>query len=239
LSTPNDFEYVGVDSHYIMEGGNYMIGLHPSVDCRAPPDLWRINTSDTSSGASSMCSLITLDVNPDQYHPVCDRGCALWTQTSSGICGATVSSYDDCMSTCIAQDWQWDYVDCITTYYQDSSCTNIDQMQCYDAFGMVDNGDDDCHNMVSEGFVAFYAGITGATGFALGGILFYIAILAGAFGTAGISAKLRHPLVQYGHLKEAPSVHGDPVSNPVSASANTNNGDGDENDGKASIDERL
>eukprot|EP01037_Dinobryon_pediforme_P047580 gene47580-61859_t len=40
LSTPNDFEYVGVDSHYIMEGGNYMIGLHPSVDCRAPPDLW-------------------------------------------------------------------------------------------------------------------------------------------------------------------------------------------------------
>lgn len=239
LSTPNDFEYVGVDSHYIMEGGNYMIGLHPSVDCRAPPDLWRINTSDTSSGASSMCSLITLDVNPDQYHPVCDRGCALWTQMSSGICGATVSSYDDCMSTCIAQDWQWDYVDCITTYYQDSSCTNIDQMQCYDAFGMVDNGDDDCHNMVSEGFVAFYAGITGATGFALGGILFYIAILAGAFGTAGISAKLRHPLVQYGHLKEAPSVHGDPVSNPVSASANTNNGDGDENDGKASIDERL
>lgn len=234
ISTPNDFEYVGVDSHYIMEGGNYMIGLHPSVDCRAPPDFWRINTSDTSSGTSSMCSLITLDVNPDQYHPVCDRGCTLWTQ-SQGICGQSVSSYSQCMSTCIAQDWQWDYVDCITNYYQDSACTSIDQMQCYDAFDMVGASDDSCHDAVSQGYFIAYAGVTGGVGVLFGGILFYIAILAGAFGAGGISAKLKHPLVKYGHLKESPSSHGssESVTSPLPQTPV------DEAGNKASIDERL
>jgi beta-glucosidase len=216
LSTPVDFQYVGVDSHYLLEGGNYMIGLHPSVDCRAPPDLWRINTSDTSSGSSSMCSLITLDVNPAQYHPVCDRGCQLWTQ-SAGICGQRVSNYDSCMSTCIAQDWQWDYVDCITNYYQDSSCTSISGLQCYDAFGMTApiGSDDSCDNMVTEGYLIFYAGITGATGVLFGAIIFYLAIVAGACGAGGISSRFQKPLVKYGYLKEFVGSSADDVANPL------------------------
>lgn len=225
LTTPEDFQYVGVDSHYVLEGGNYMIGMHPSVDCRSSPDKWRINTTDTTSGGSTMCTLVTLDVNEADYHPVCDRGCQLWTQ-SAGICGERVSNYDTCMSTCIAQDWQWDYVNCITNYYQDSSCTSIKNMQCYDAFSMTSstnsNNNDVCANKVSEGFLAAIATMSGVVGVILGGVLFYLAILGGAFGS-GISAKLTHPLVEYGHLKDVVGNGGNgdgEIANPVTLGYN-------------------
>lgn len=131
LSSPKDFEFVGVDSHYLLEGGSYMLGLHPSVDCRSTDEnQWLINTTDTTSGTSSMCQLIELQVNESAYHPVCSRACALWTQ-SEGICGRRVNSLETCESTCIQQKWSWDYVDCLTNYYQGILLTSVFLLYVY------------------------------------------------------------------------------------------------------------
>lgn len=65
----------------------------------------------------------------------------------------------------------------------------------------IPTDDDQCHNMVSQSFVAFYASITGATGLLFGAIFFYIAIVAGCFGVGitaryqGMSRRLSRPLL--------------------------------------------
>lgn len=96
----DDLKYVGVDSKYILEDGEVRFGLGESVDCRA-------NEND------ALCLRAEVKLTPS-YRPVCDEACALW---SDGICGARVNA-DNCRETCITQNWSWDYVNCITNYYQ-------------------------------------------------------------------------------------------------------------------------
>jgi len=40
---------------------------------------------------------------------------------TAGVCGNIVDA-DACRSTCVAQDWTWNYVDCIEQYYQGALC---------------------------------------------------------------------------------------------------------------------
>lgn len=75
--------------------------------------------------------------------------------------------------------------------------------------------DDSCDNMVTEGYLIFYAGITGATGVLFGAIIFYLAIVAGACGAGGISSRFQKPLVKYGYLKEFVGSSADDVANPL------------------------
>jgi hypothetical protein len=98
---------------YVLESGTYRIGMSPYVDCRSSNQSdWKINTQDTTS-SEIMCQEFNLTLSSN-YNAVCEKACELW---SSGICGTTISN-SECSSACLAQNWQWDYVDCITNYYQ-------------------------------------------------------------------------------------------------------------------------
>ena len=73
---------------------------------------------------------------------MCEYGCALWSG-SGGICGVSISSAE-CNAKCRAQDWTWNYVDCLQQYAAsgEQSCSTVQQAQCYDAFSLVPATDD-------------------------------------------------------------------------------------------------
>jgi hypothetical protein len=132
--TAKDLEYVGVDSKYILESGDFRLGIGAETDCRSENQAqdWFLNTQDTTS-SSVMCMDFSLQLSND-YQPICDNVCGMW---SEGICGQQVTDLQTCRETCQRQQWTWDYANCILNYYGESTCTDVNDMQCYDAFGMT------------------------------------------------------------------------------------------------------
>lgn len=119
-----DFKYVGLDSRYILESGEFRVGAGASVDCR-------------DDGNNPLCASFQLQLTSD-YQPVCDYACAMWAPSAGnsaggGICGVTVDNAV-CRDTCVSQKWSWNYVDCLEEYYMDDTCTSPSQLQCYSAF---------------------------------------------------------------------------------------------------------
>lgn len=120
--TAKDWEYVGLESHYVMEDGEYRIGISSAVDCRSSEINadWYVNTSDTTS-TMSMCAGFQLTLT-ENYYPVCDETCAMWQSgggdVDDGICGQHVDA-QTCRQTCIDQEWSWEYTDCLLQYYQE------------------------------------------------------------------------------------------------------------------------
>lgn len=104
---------------YVLENGDYSIGISETVDCRSDDtNSYLIQTPDSTSTVS-MCQSFSL-VLSDNYYPVCDNTCAMWTE-KGGICGQSMAM-STCRQTCIAQDWTWDYNKCLLNYYQ-SKCS--------------------------------------------------------------------------------------------------------------------
>eukprot|EP01031_Cornospumella_fuschlensis_P036244 gene36244-43967_t len=59
-----DLEYVGRDSHYVLEGGDFKVGVSPYTDCRDGGAAGEsINTADSTS-TSSMCASFALNLSP-------------------------------------------------------------------------------------------------------------------------------------------------------------------------------
>jgi hypothetical protein len=82
-----------------------------------------------SQNGESMCTDLSLSLT-DAYQPVCEEVCAMWTE---GVCGVRKAAAT-CRETCLAQQWQWDYADCLINYFRETSCTSLDQIQCFDPF---------------------------------------------------------------------------------------------------------
>lgn len=80
---------------YVMESGEFRLGLGPDVDCRA-------------SDSSPLCASFTLETTAS-YQPVCDAACAILTD---GLCGVVVDP-DECRDSCLTDQWTWDYVLCL------------------------------------------------------------------------------------------------------------------------------
>jgi beta-glucosidase len=110
----NDLQYVGMEGYYELEAGTFQIGISPYADCRNNSG-FAIHTQDTTSNGAAMCQPFNLTLT-SSYNAVCDRGCSMW---SEGVCGVKMSN-SQCVETCMAQQWNWDYVTCIMNYYQGS-----------------------------------------------------------------------------------------------------------------------
>eukprot|EP01039_Chlorochromonas_danica_P006556 gene6556-7232_t len=180
----SDLQYVGVESHYQLESGDFLLGASPYVDCRANVGnlaATTISALDTSS-TTPMCALFNLTLT-DSYQPICAEACNMWTasvnvSTSTSVSGSGATYYK---ASGQEQKWTWDYVDCITTYYKAPSCSNFDSVQCYDAFVMqtahtdniADNDDDDNDNDVSASYVVIFSVLSGVLGMMLGALVFY------------------------------------------------------------------
>jgi beta-glucosidase len=112
--TPEDLKYIGVDSHYLLESGDYRVGISPYVDCRSSNAVdYIIASGDSTSNGQSMCSDFSLALS-SSYNAVCAQGCDMWKR---GICGTSIDE-STCLKTCTKQQWSWDYVNCMTDYYQ-------------------------------------------------------------------------------------------------------------------------
>lgn len=109
--TSKDLEYVGIDSRYILENGEYRLGLGPDTDCRK---------------SNSNCAAFTLEYTSN-YLPICAEACSIWSQ---GICGRPAVSSDICMATCGTQEWTWQHVQCLEEHVM--SCPA--SFQCFYPF---------------------------------------------------------------------------------------------------------
>ena len=78
-----------------MESGEFRLGLGPDVDCRA-------------DDSSPLCATFTLQTSSN-YLPVCEAACDILTE---GLCGVVVDP-TDCMNSCEAEQWTWEYVSCL------------------------------------------------------------------------------------------------------------------------------
>ena len=91
-----DFDYLFyMWDRYVMESGEFRLGLGAEVDCRA-------------NATSTLCATFTLQTTPD-YQPVCDAACDILT---TGLCGVLLEN-GECLNTCLADQWTWDYVSCL------------------------------------------------------------------------------------------------------------------------------
>jgi hypothetical protein len=129
--TAADLEYVGVDSKFILEGGQYHLGVGPDSDCRTYNYTGSDPTLSKDAGnpnVGQLCNSFTLQLS-SSYHPQCDYGCELWAR---GICGNAVDP-QGCVDTCVSQKWGWNYVECLEDAIVNAQCGA--EFQCYDAFG--------------------------------------------------------------------------------------------------------
>jgi hypothetical protein len=111
----DDLLYVGIDSRYILEGGEYRLGLGPDTDCR-------VDSKD--------CATFTFTPSA-KYNAVCDTACQLWTRP---ICGLPPIESTECVSTCMAQQWTWNYVECLESSVNQCSDGESLAFQCFNAF---------------------------------------------------------------------------------------------------------
>lgn len=130
--TADDLEYVGLDSRYILEAGEFQLGLGPDMDCR--------------SGSSS-CSSFKL-VPTANYNPVCDTGCQLWSRP---ICGGSPVDKETCLLTCASQQWTWNYVECLEQAGTACNEGTESTMQCFDAFAVATSTGVESHPKESSG----------------------------------------------------------------------------------------
>lgn len=128
--TAKDLQFIGVEGEYILEGGDFRLGVGAQTDCRsdARESDWFLTAPDTSS-SSPMCTEFSLALSP-QYNAVCDEACGMWQE---GVCGASIDAAQ-CRETCVRQQWTWDYAHCVLGYYGER-CADVREMQCFDAFG--------------------------------------------------------------------------------------------------------
>mmetsp|Transcript_4919 Transcript_4919/g.9247 ORF Transcript_4919/g.9247 Transcript_4919/m.9247 type:complete len:916 (+) Transcript_4919:105-2852(+) len=150
ISAATDLVYVGLDGRYVMESGEFRVGLGAEVDCRA-------------NATSPLCATFTLQTSPS-YQPVCSAACDILTP---GLCGVSLS-LDECLDTCESEQWTWEYVQCLEEIDMNENC---DTATCYNAayFTSTDNNCDDDMSAGTEGLVL--------SGVALGGILVGMAIM--------------------------------------------------------------
>lgn len=107
-----DLKFVGVDSRYILEGGEFNVAIGDDVDCRTDP-------------SNTMCSAFTLKLT-QAYSPQCEMACQIWTGPR-GVCGSRLSS-NECSSRCSQENWGWNYVTYIESLVIDGcsvSSTNV------------------------------------------------------------------------------------------------------------------
>jgi beta-glucosidase len=226
--TSEDLKYIGVDSYYLLESGEYRVGISPYVDCRSSvAAYYTISGGDSTSNGESMCSSFSLSLSTS-YNAVCSKGCDMWRR---GICGTSIDE-ETCMKTCTKQQWSWDYVNCMTDYYQgktffffflcflfllflflESSCTNPSTMQCYDSFSFAvpdsDSSSSDDNSGHSDTFVAVITVIIGLVTLVLGFLGGYYYTKYTLFKSSG-SEYLHHPLVS-NPLDESTSAAGNKI----------------------------
>jgi hypothetical protein len=92
------FAYIHIlyTSRYVLESGEFRVGVGPEVDCRA------------NATSSPLCASFDLQTS-DSYQPVCDAACDILT---TGLCGVVVSA-SECLDNCLADQWTWEYVLCL------------------------------------------------------------------------------------------------------------------------------
>lgn len=126
----SDLEYVGVDSRYVLESGQYFVGLGSNSNCRAYNYTEKDSTvasSENNLNFGQLCTAFELQLS-SAYNPTCEYACGLW---GKGICGHVVG-LDECTATCTEQGWGWNYVECLEDAIVDNKCNS--DFQCYDPF---------------------------------------------------------------------------------------------------------
>jgi hypothetical protein len=132
---------------YVLESGEYRLAVGPDTDCRttedgADPSLCPAFTLSLTDSYAPVCDYAcgmwkpadTTDTtdSTDSTTPSTAAGgkggrrrgggksagtAVSSTSTSlAGICGNVVAE-NKCRSTCLAQSWDWNYVDCLEQYY--------------------------------------------------------------------------------------------------------------------------
>lgn len=156
--------FVGVHGHYLLEDGDFLLGVSPYADCRGSADNLTASaaTSSDTSSEGPMCAAFALRTS-SAYDPVCSTACDMWTttttteevQTSStttegvpsnsysivsgqGVCSRVLRSRSACMAVCRTQGWDWGHVHCLTPHYRapPAECSSWEQVKCFDAFNM-------------------------------------------------------------------------------------------------------
>ena len=112
LSAAEDLKYIGIDGRYVLESGEYRVGIDASTDCR-------------ENASIPLCASFELSLS-DEYNSVCDTACVMW---ENGICGDSIDS-ETCSSQCRKEQWDWNYVDCL----EETISGGCVDWQCYDAF---------------------------------------------------------------------------------------------------------
>eukprot|EP00602_Paraphysomonas_sp_CaronLab_P009302 CAMPEP_0185036734 /NCGR_PEP_ID=MMETSP1103-20130426/30106_1 /TAXON_ID=36769 /ORGANISM="Paraphysomonas bandaiensis, Strain Caron Lab Isolate" /LENGTH=881 /DNA_ID=CAMNT_0027574385 /DNA_START=71 /DNA_END=2716 /DNA_ORIENTATION=+ len=129
LTASEDLKFIGLDGWYILESGEYAVGIGSETDCR--------------EDSSASCPKFTLSLS-ESYNPVCSYACDIW---SKGVCGKTVDG-TTCDSSCRTDNWTWNYLECL----QDAVIDKCGNWQCYDAFATSStstntlNGSTSCGN---------------------------------------------------------------------------------------------
>jgi len=120
--TAADMEYVGVNSKYVLESGEFLVGLGPESDCRSYSFEYAganatFSQAEDNPNIGQLCNSFTLELS-SAYHPVCDYACSLW---AGGICGDVVAP-QKCADTCVAQNWGWNYLGCLEDMLVEREC---------------------------------------------------------------------------------------------------------------------
>lgn len=161
ISAATDLVYVGLDGRFVMESGEFRVGLGPDVDCRA-------------DATSPLCASFSLETSPS-YQPVCSAACDILT---AGLCDVSLP-LDECLDTCESEQWTWEYVQCLEEIDMSGNCETA---TCYNAayFTATDSNCDDDVTATTEGLVL--------SGVALGGIfvgMFIMWLLSNSFHILG------------------------------------------------------
>jgi hypothetical protein len=129
---------------YVLESGEYRLAVGPDTDCRstedgADPSLCPAFSLSLTDSYAPVCDYACGMWKPADYTGTTgsttssptgaggrggrERGRSAGTAESSststslaGICGNVVAE-NKCRSTCKAQNWDWNYVDCLEQYY--------------------------------------------------------------------------------------------------------------------------
>ena len=144
---------------YVLESGNFSIGVGAETDCRA------------ETLTEQKCKSFALALS-QTYSAVCNAACGVWSTT--GVCGSKVG-YSECVDTCLASgEWSWNYVECLQNTVIDACQSDF---MCYDAFGTsevpIPDECDGADNNFSHTEVILISCLVGAAGILLGFLVSY------------------------------------------------------------------
>lgn len=167
----SELKYIGMDSRYILEGGEYLVAVGPDTDCRSD---------------SSNCLSFSLDLS-SSYNPVCDMACdtEMYSQAMATCKSSDDNSITNCRTLCTTQAWSWNYVDCLENTANGIQACYNNAPQCYSPTAAANpeaavacNADD---SSVETSYFYMFVGISVVCGAIFGVLATYFSVKLGFF----------------------------------------------------------